>query len=71
MANFKSINNQGSCASLSDLYTKAKSANSITGTLDSSNVVDLDGLMGKLTNIICLTLFYLNYILILRWSNSK
>ncbi len=48
MANFKSINNQGSCPSLSDLYTKAKSANSITDTLDSSNVVDLDGLMGLL-----------------------
>ena len=46
MANFKSINNQGSCSALSDLYTKAKSANSITGTLDSSNVVDLDALMG-------------------------
>ena len=48
MANFKSINNQGSCSALSDLYTKAKSANSITGALDSSNVVDLDGLMGLL-----------------------
>ena len=48
MANFKSINNQGSCSALSDLYTKAKSANSITDTLDSSNVVDLDGLMGLL-----------------------
>ncbi len=48
MANFKSINNQGSCPSLSYLYTQAKLANSITGALDSSNVVDLDGLMGLL-----------------------
>jgi hypothetical protein len=47
MAIFKSINNQGSCSSLGNLYAKAKSANSITGALDSSNFVDLDGLMGK------------------------
>jgi hypothetical protein len=46
MANFKSINNQGACSSLRNLYTKAKIANDIGGTLDSSNVVDLDGLMG-------------------------
>jgi hypothetical protein len=46
MANFKSISNQGSCASLSNLYAKAKSANNITGVLDSSNVVDFDGLIG-------------------------
>jgi hypothetical protein len=47
MANFKSINNQGSCPSLSYLYTQAKLANNIGSTLDSGNVVDLDGLMGK------------------------
>ena len=46
MANFKSISNQGSCASLSNLYAKAKSANNTTGVLDSSNVVDFDGLIG-------------------------
>jgi hypothetical protein len=47
MANFKSISNQGSFASLSSLYAKAKSANNITGVLDSSNIVDFDGLIGK------------------------
>ena len=50
MANFKSINNQGSCASLSNLYTQAKSANNIT-VLDSSTVVDFDGLIGKILKI--------------------
>ena len=46
MANLKSINNQQSCAALSDLYTKAKLANNVTN-LDSSYAVDFDGLVGK------------------------
>jgi hypothetical protein len=45
MATFKSLNNQGSCDSLSNIYTKAKSVNNIN-SLSSSTVVDLNGLIG-------------------------
>lgn len=49
MANFKTISNQGSCNALSNLYTKSKTVNGITGNLDSSNVVDLDALIGNVS----------------------
>ena len=45
MAVFKSINNQGSCDSLSNIYTKAKTVNGIS-SLSSATVVDMNGLIG-------------------------
>jgi hypothetical protein len=47
MSNFKSINNQGNCSSLSYLYLAAKNANSVA-SLSSSNMADFDGLIGTL-----------------------
>ena len=49
MAVFKSIKNPN-CASLPYLYAAVKSANDLS-TLDSSNVVDFDGLMGIYSKI--------------------